>query len=219
MTRSTRWSRSRTPRCSSSAASRRWRRLTPPQMTRAGPAVSIGRSGFAMEWTTIKGRASLASGVAILIMPMALGIDDDPRHVHQRRHERRRRRRRIEAEALGDERQDRADEGAEGHEAYANVERNSRQGQRQRGEKTMPITARISSSSRPVMSAMTRRAIVSASIKGRERPVAAGAARPQPHGAIAACASRCGDDHVAERGRRSLTIPESLTLRARGIAT
>ena len=33
------------------------------------------------------------------------------------------------------------------------------------------------------------------------------------------CASRCGDDHVAERGRRGLTIPESLTLRARGIAT
>ena len=28
-----------------------------------------------------------------------------------------------------------------------------------------------------------------------------------------------GDDHVAERGRRDLTIPESLTLRARGIAT
>ncbi len=33
------------------------------------------------------------------------------------------------------------------------------------------------------------------------------------------CASRRGDDHVAERGRRDLTIPESLTLRARGIAT
>ena len=32
-------------------------------------------------------------------------------------------------------------------------------------------------------------------------------------------ASRCGDDHVAERGRSGLTIPESLTLRARGIAT
>src|SRR5208282_906938 len=33
------------------------------------------------------------------------------------------------------------------------------------------------------------------------------------------CASRCGDHHVAERGRRGLTIPVSLTLRARGIAT
>ena len=33
------------------------------------------------------------------------------------------------------------------------------------------------------------------------------------------CASRCGDDHVAERGRGGLTIPESLTLRARGITT
>src|SRR5208283_5487576 len=30
------------------------------------------------------------------------------------------------------------------------------------------------------------------------------------------CASRCGDDHVAERGRRGLTIPGSLTLRMRG---
>ena len=33
------------------------------------------------------------------------------------------------------------------------------------------------------------------------------------------CASRCGDDHVAERGQRGLTILESLTLRARGIVT
>ena len=36
---------------------------------------------------------------------------------------------------------------------------------------------------------------------------------------MAIAAWRRGDDHVAERGRRGLTIPESLTLRARGIAT
>ena len=43
---------------------------------------------------------------------------------------------------------------------------------------------------------------------------------PSPLSPNAPCASRCGDDHVADRGRSGLTIPEALTLsRARGTAT